>query len=108
MPAGRPPLYNKPEDLQEKIDEYFNTDVEKVTMHTKDGEPYQVSLKTVTGLALHCGFCNRKSFYEYEKKPQFTHTIKMARSRIENYYEQLNQVKGGASIIFALKNVVGS
>lgn len=87
--GGRPPKFKNPEDMQVLINEYFAN------------EP----ILTITGLVLHLGFADRKSFYSYEKKPRFSHTIKKARTMIENGYEKM--LAGGgqaAGPIFALKN----
>jgi hypothetical protein len=84
---GRPPKYKEPEDLQIKIDEYLN----------------DTANPTITGLVLHCGFADRHSFYEYEKKPEFSYTIKKARTRMEQWYES-NLFENTAGSIFALKN----
>ena len=70
-PIGIPPLYNSPQELQSKIDEYFNSD----------------SKYTIAGLCLFLGFASRQSFYDYENKPNFAYTIKKARLRLEEYYE---------------------
>ena len=53
---------------------------------------------------MHLGFCDRQSFYEYEKKPEFTYTIKKARFFIEQHYEELLQTGNVTGAIFALKN----
>ena len=91
MPAGRPPIFKTSEKLQKKIDSYF-----------KDSP----TAPTITGLVLHCGFCDRQSFYDYEKKPKFSYTIKAARLKIEHGYEKdLRGTNAGGSIIFALKNL---
>ena len=91
MGAGRPPKYKKAEELQEKVQEYFNAASE-----TK---------KTITGLVLACGFCSRQSFYDLEKQEEFSYTIKRARLQIENHYEEMLQGNNVAGSIFALKNL---
>lgn len=86
-------MYSDPDELEAKIVEFFEKCKEK-------DEPV-----TITGLVLHCGFCDRASFYDYEKKPEFTHTIKKARTTIEKVYENALQGNGNtAGAIFALKN----
>lgn len=90
MDLGRPPKFKRPEDMQVLINEYFAN------------EP----VLTITGLVLHLGFADRKSFYEYEQKKAFTHTIKRARTMIENGYEKMLANNGQvAGPIFALKNL---
>jgi hypothetical protein len=87
--AGVKPFYENVEDLQNAIDSYFTSNQGKITL---------------TGLALHLGFESRQSVYDYEKKGEFSYTIKKARLRVENYYELelLGDHTSGA--IFALKN----
>lgn len=87
--VGRPPLYSTEKELQDAIDEYFNTE----------------DKKTISGLAYHLGFESRQSFYDYEQLPEFTYTIKRARLRIENSYERLLQGNACTGAIFALKNL---
>lgn len=60
---------------------------------------------TITGLALHLGFESRQSFYDYEKKDGFAYTVKRARLRIENMYEQNLHGTTATGSIFALKNM---
>lgn len=105
MAAGRPPHYETPEDLQEAIDEYFN-DVPTRTIYVSD-KTIEMPIVTITGLTLALGFCDRASFYDYEKKGEFSHTIKTARLRVENDYEmQLRSShQGQAGVIFGLKNL---
>lgn len=64
----------------------------------------KIPVPTITDLVLHCGFCNRQSFYDYEKIPEYSYTIKRARSRIESVYESLLQTSTPVGAIFALKN----
>lgn len=106
MPAGRPPKYKNVADLQAKIEEYF-ANVPTRQCINADGDPVAIPVITITGLVLHLGFCDRHSFYDYEKQPKFSHTIKRARLLIENDYEmQLKtQSSGQAGIIFGLKNL---
>ena len=76
MAAGQPAKYKSAEELEDKIKEYFDS-LEKETDIT------------ITGLVLYLGFCDRSSFYDYEKREEFSYTIKKARSRIENSYEKI-------------------
>ena len=90
--AGRPPYYTNPEEMESVIDSYFAECKE-----TK--EPV-----TITGLTLYLGFCSRDTFYEYEKKPEFTDSIKKARLRVESEYEKKLHSQSVTGSIFALKN----
>lgn len=100
---GRPPAYSTPEELQIKVDEYFKLlyvdDAEKDISEHADATP------TITGLVFFLGFSDRASFYDYEKKKDFTHTIKRARLRVENWYEKTLITGSAAGTIFALKNL---
>lgn len=106
-PVGRPLEYATPQELQEKIDDYFVNGVAQRKVMVGPSNNRQVAyvpVPTITGLVLHCGFCNRASFYDYEERPKFSNTIKKARTMIEMNYEELLQCGGGAGAIFALKN----
>ena len=102
---GRPPLYSTSEKLQTKIDEYFKTGCTVDEVWIKGSEtPLQVKRPTISGLVLYAGFCDRTSFYDYEKHEEFSYTIKKARAKIAQHYEELLQKGLGAGAIFALKN----
>jgi len=102
----RPPHYESPDDLQIRIIEYFEERPEKFKKtFIVDGVPVErdVPLFTITGLCLHLGFASRQSFYDYEKRPEFSYTISRARLLIENVYEQLLQ-DGNKHAFAALQN----
>ena len=82
-------MYDTPEEMQEKIDEYFNTS----------------SVFTISGLAYFLGFESRQSFYDYEQREAFSYTVKRARTRIEVNYEEKLQGTTPTGSIFALKNL---
>ena len=86
--GGRPPKFKTVQELEDKLDEYFNR------------EQYY----TITGLCLYLGFCDKCSFYDYEKKPEFSHAIKTARLRVESSYENHLHKQSNSGAIFALKN----
>jgi hypothetical protein len=104
-------MYKTAKELEDKIDEYFNVDKNNLegrrtrTLKIKDadGDPIIVPNFTISDLVLFLGFCDRKSFYEYEEKPEFTHTIKKARTFIEREYEELLKGAACTGAIFALK-----
>lgn len=110
--TGRPALFSTPEQLQAKIDQYFETC--KPTYLEIDGKPaldkngnrmVDVNPPTVTGLALFLGFVDRRSMYDYSAREDFSLTIKKAIARIEKFAEHqllTNQKPTGA--IFWLKN----
>lgn len=89
--AGRPALYQTPEELQHKVDEYLET--------------FDLSQRTVTGLALFLGFESRQSLYDYEQDSQFSYIIKKAKLNIEHAYEMRLNNGNCTGAIFALKNM---
>ena len=92
---GRPKKYIKVEEMQKKIDTYFNQcDIK--------GEPY-----TITGLALALDL-DRKSINNYAKDSEFFPTIKKAKLKVENCLEKYLIIGGSATgTIFNLKNNFG-
>lgn len=87
---GRPPAFKTAQDMQEAIDEFILDEDKKVT---------------ISGLCYHLGFESRQSFYDYEKKSDFTYTIKRARLFIESYYEGKLTNQSCTGSIFALKSM---
>jgi hypothetical protein len=88
---GRPRIYNSVEELDKAVEEYF-TDEETVK-------------PTVTGLALHLGFADKSTLYEYRDRPEFSYPIKKALTTIEMYHEQRLSENNVTGAIFALKNM---
>ena len=93
MPAGQPAYYKTPEEFEAACDSYF-------AKCAADETPL-----TITGLVLYLGFCERKSLYDYEAKPEFLHVVKKARMRVENGYELRLSGNSPTGSIFALKNM---
>jgi len=105
---GRPPHFKTVEELQLKIDKYFNGGLKKRTIFVGKGdnkEAIEIEVPTISGLAYFLGFESRKSFYDYEKRDGFLYTIKRARLFIEQEYEEQLQVGNTTGAIFALKNM---
>ena len=104
---GRPPEYQTPAELQAKIEKYFKDGVRFKTIivgPANNRTEVTVQVPTICGLCLYLGFESRQSFYDYEKKPGFTYTIKKARMLIEREYEEQLQTSTPTGAIFALKN----
>lgn len=110
---GRPPVYNNPEELQDRIDAYFDwiqgdynqipaeDGLSEVKIYERDPEP-----ATITGLCYFLGFESRQSFHDYGNKPEFSYTIKIARLRIEYAYEiSMHSARNPVAHLFALKNL---
>lgn len=95
--GGRPPKFQSKEEMQEKIDAYFEScegellldDAGNPVCAPKVGLVYIKPPKppTVTGLALALGFASRQSLLEYQAKKEFADTVTRAKSRIEEYAE---------------------
>lgn len=114
---GRPPVFSTPEEMISKVEEYFlyiqgeTKEVELPKEKPEDETKYEKVVirypepPTITGVALFLGFESRQSFYDYEKRPEFSYIVKKARLIVENGYEKRlgNQSPTGA--IFALKNM---
>jgi hypothetical protein len=90
--GGRPPKFNSVEELQDKIDEYFQECDEK-------SRP-----RTITGLALALD-TTRETLLDYQDKDEYSYTIKKAKLRCENFAEEhLFSGRNVAGAIFNLKN----
>lgn len=106
---ARPRIYHSVEQLEKVIDDYFLIDEKEVT--ETDCGPVAVIKKvpnpkpTVTGLALHLGFADKSSLYEYRDRPEFSYSIKRALTKIEMYHEENLGSNNVAGRIFALKNM---
>ena len=114
MPAGRPPKYTNPADMQIEIDKYF-ADCDKgevIEKFNKHGDPVSITRQipyTVIGLTLALGFCSRQSFFDYIERDNgnndFSDTIKRAKGRIEQQRNlMLLDGRNPVGSIFDLKN----
>lgn len=112
--VGRPPKYENVEEIEEKIEQYFDSckgeplrDSNGNPMFDKRHQPVMIGQKppTVTGLALALGFNTRKSLLEYQGKKEFVNTITRAKSRVEEYAEsRLFDRDGSNGAQFSLRN----
>lgn len=109
LKVGRKPFYSTVEELEQKINEYFANCPDKRIIKLRDSEGLEhndyIPCPTVTGLALYLGFTDRQSMYDYQEKPEFTCTIKRARTFIEREYEKMLHNGQCTGAIFALKNM---
>lgn len=103
--TGRKPRFSSPEEMQEKIDAYFEDCEGTVLLDgngdpvlTKFGEPVIMGAHppTVTGLALALGFTSRQALLNYQAKRAFVDTVTRAKSRIEEYAERRLYDRDGA------------
>ncbi len=115
--AGRPPKYKTKEEMQEKIDEYFescyrpvilfNKDVMKyVTVKDEEGNVIKEQYRpfTVTGLADALDM-TRQSLLNYSNNEEFFDTIMRAKRKCELYAEErLYDKNGNKGAMFSLAN----
>jgi hypothetical protein len=110
---GRTPKYKTVEELQIKIDNYFNQicgvfplkDESGKIVFDKKGKPVlDVKPPTVCGLAYNLGFASRQSIYDMEKTDKFSYTIKRALLQCEQFAEEQLYGSRPVGAIFALKN----
>ena len=87
---GGPPLkYQDAASLQNAIDAYFMScdEGEEITQYDRKRQTihtYQRPIPyTVTDLALHLGFSERRSLIQYAGKEEYVHTIQRAKAKIE-------------------------
>lgn len=112
--AGRPPKYKSAEEIQEKIDQYFEEckgkpllDACGKQIYNKLGYPVIIGDKppTITGLALALGFTSRQALLNYQGKKEFVDTITRAKARVEQYTEErLFDKEGSSGAQFSLRN----
>ena len=107
--GGRPLKFQSVEELEVKIEEYFNSCYEERIEPLGIKRMVKVKHPTVTGLAVALD-TDRQTLLNYEERPEYFDTIKRAKSRIEAELEQLmldptNRNATGA--IFNAKNNFG-
>ena len=117
--SGRPSIFKSPEELEEKINEYFEyiqgeKDGEQQVTLSKNGvietrtEPKWIrepEPPTITGLALFVGFGGKSTMYDYINKVEFSEPLKRAVSYVEKSYELALRNNSCTGAIFALKNM---
>lgn len=91
MPAGRPPKYSSTEQMQAAVDAYFDSE----------------DFPTIAGLSLALGFSDRSSLIDYSEKDEFSHTVKVAKFRVEAFIERRLYEANATGCIFNLKNNFG-
>ena len=101
--GGRPVKFESEDELEKKIEAYFESCWVEEKGKRKRIKPY-----TVSGLAVFLD-CDRKTLINYEEKEGFFHTIKRAKQIIESDVEEgalVGNYNATASI-FNLKNNFG-
>lgn len=95
--VGRPLAFESVEELQEKVEEYFDT-----AAYINTGDTIMFA-PTMAGLARHLKV-DRKTVLNYSNKEEYFPTIKDARCRIEEVLEQRLYGNAVTGTIFNLKN----
>jgi hypothetical protein len=116
---SRPLKFKSSMELQNKIDEYFESCFEEQWYENKDGKwipvtdrhgqvvKEQVKPFTITGLALYLG-TSRQTLLNYEDKDEYFDTIRAAKTKIESFVEEsLWKPKIATGVMFNLKNNFG-
>ena len=114
--GGRPPKYNSPEEMQERIDKYFNSCFRPIGRTTSSGEfkilkddegniiYEQFKPFTITGLADALDM-TRQSLLNYSENEKFFDTIMRAKRKCELYAEErLYDKDGNKGAMFSLSN----
>lgn len=102
---GKIPRYKTPEEIQEKVDAYFEEckgtllkDHNGDPILTRWGDPVFLDKRppTITGLALALGFKTRGGLLSYQAKKEFADVILTAKSRVELYNEEMLYSRDGS------------
>jgi len=90
---GRPRLFSSPEEMEEKINEYFS-------LCEQTGEPLLLS-----GICLYLDI-GTSTLHDYAQRPDFSEVLKKARMKIEHYIVKnvLQNKLNTAAAIFKLKH----
>lgn len=110
--AGRPLKFKSIQELQERIDSYFDECDKTIIKRIKNKSGdliYEVTKPyTITGLAEYLE-TNRETLCNYEEKEEYFDTIKNAKAKIEACYEERALLGDNNPVvsIFTLKNNFG-
>jgi len=94
MPAGRPPKFETPEEMQVAIDEYFAEKFASEKPPTIAGLDYHLDMST-------------EALRNYEARDGFLATVKRAKQRVEIHLEERLDGSAPTGAIFNLKNNFG-
>lgn len=85
--SGRPPKYDDPNEMLQKVAEYLEWEdkLKRPDNYSKQGK----GVYTLSGLALYLGFASRQQLWEYEKKsPEFNYIITRYKLFLTHWNEQ--------------------
>ena len=102
--GGRPPIFDSPAAMEQKIKEYFEY-IDGLCTPDESGKCPDYEPPTITGLMLFLGFCSLQSFFDYEKKSEeYSEVIKRAKHLIMKQHEHRLAGTTPTGSIFWLKN----
>lgn len=103
--GGRPPKYATPEELQQKITEYFEHIDKSNEEAITTGNLSDYELPTISGLLLFCGFSHLQQFFDQEKRSdEFSDVVKRAKAVVMKIHEKRLGSTTPTGSIFWLKN----
>lgn len=107
-PGGRPLAFKSPEELQLKIDEYFQyCDDRAIKKVGDDGKEYMISSPapyTMSGLARRLGI-DRATLVNYTYRQEYFDTIRAAREKVhEDVETRMLETRNERGAMFSLKN----
>jgi hypothetical protein len=103
--GGRPPKFETPEALMQKITEYFEHIDKQNTEAIEQGNPLDYEPPTISGLLLFCGFSSLQSFFDQEKRSEeFSEVVKRAKVIVMKIHERRLGSTTPTGSIFWLKN----
>jgi hypothetical protein len=110
-PGGRPRIFKSVEELQSKIDEYFDYCDNRIQQvySKKLGEVIEIinpEPYTMAGLAYYMGI-DRDTLLNYGKRDEYFGTVKKARDRVQMDVERRLMEDAPTGAIFNLKNNFG-
>lgn len=90
--VGRPRAFKSVEEVEKKINAYFNYCEEKEKPYTMSGLAYYLEI-------------DRKTLLNYSKNEEYFHAIKKARDKVQMQLEEcLYRLGNNSGVIFNLKN----
>jgi hypothetical protein len=102
--GGKPPFFSSPQEMEQKIKEYFDyvdAENEKGNLDT----PPSYEPPTISGLMLYLGFSDLVSLLDYEKKSEeYAILIKRAKAIVMKIHEHRLSGTTPTGSIFWLKN----
>ncbi len=108
--AGRPPFFKTPEEMWQKIEDYFDTCTKRIRKYSTAGKITKINDPApmhIAGLCAYLGITN-ETLNQYQKQPEFSESIAYAKQRCEAYaVDACFEGKKGNKADFILQNNFG-